>query len=87
MAEIKVSNLAITTTLSANDRVVVLTNTASTPASLKTVTVANLRLLTNVVPVSNSSNGTPGQIAYDNTNVYICVANNTWGRASLTLSW
>lgn len=86
MAEIKVSNLAITTTLSANDRVVVLTNTASTPA-LKTVTVANLRLLSNSAPIFSNSNGMPGQIAYDGSNIYVCVANNTWGRASLTLSW
>lgn len=86
MAEIKVSNLAVTTTLSANDRVVVLTNTSSSPV-LKTITTSNLKLLSNSAPVSNTSNGTPGQIAYSNSYVYVCVANNTWGRASLTLGW
>lgn len=86
MPEIKVSNLAIATTLSANDRVVVLTNTNST-AVLKTSTVANIRLLSNSVPASNTSNGVAGQIAYDGTSVYVCVANNKWGRSSLTLSW
>jgi hypothetical protein len=86
MAEIKVSNLAVTTTLSANDRVVVLTNT-NTAAVLKTITSANLKLLSNTVPVANTSNGTPGQVAYNNNHLYVCVANNTWGRASLTLGW
>lgn len=86
MAEIKVSNLAITTTLSANDRVVVLTNT-NTTAVLKTITSANFKLLSNTAPASNTANGTPGQMAYDANYVYVCVANNKWGRASLTLGW
>lgn len=87
MPEIKVSNLAITTTLSANDRVVVLSNTNTTPV-LKTTTLSNIRLITsNTAPASNTSNGTAGQIAYDNSYVYVCVANNKWGRSTLTLSW
>lgn len=86
MAEIKVSNLAVTTTSSANDRVVVLTNTNST-AVLKTITAANFKLLSNTVPASNTANGTPGQVAYNSSYIYVCVANNTWGRASLTLGW
>lgn len=86
MPEIKVSNLAIATTLSANDRVVVLTNTNST-AVLKTSTVSNLRLLSNSAPASNTANGVAGQVAYDGTFVYVCVATNKWGRSPLTLSW
>ena len=86
MAEIKVSNLAVTTTLSANDRVVVLTNTNST-AVLKTITAGNFKLVSNNAPASNTAAGIPGQIAYDSSHVYVCVANNTWGRASLTLNW
>jgi hypothetical protein len=87
MPEIKVSNLAIATTLSANDRVVVLANTSSSPV-LKTATLANIRLLTpNTAPASNTSNGVAGQIAYDNSYVYVCVANNKWGRSALTLTW
>jgi hypothetical protein len=39
------------------------------------------------VPASNTSNGVAGQIAYDANTLYICVANNKWGKASLTLSW
>lgn len=86
MSEVKISALPVTTTLSANDRVVVLTNTNST-AILKTITSANFKLLSNTVPVANNSNGTPGQVAYSNNYLYVCVANNTWGRTSLTLGW
>jgi hypothetical protein len=88
----KISELAVATTLSANDRVVVLVNPSST-ANVKTITTSNFansvaaKFISNTVPTSNTSNGTPGQIAYSNTHVYICVANNTWGRATLTLSW
>lgn len=41
---------------------------------------ANVALATTVtrVPTSNSDYGTPGQIAYDSSNMYICVANATW---------
>lgn len=88
----KVSELAVATTLSANDRVVVLVSPATT-ANVKTITTSNFansvaaKLISNSAPASNTSNGTTGQIAYTNTHVYICVANNTWGRAALTLSW
>ena len=88
----KVSDLAVATTLSANDRVVVLVSPATT-ANVKTITTSNFansvaaKLISNSAPASNTSNGTTGQIAYTNTHVYICVANNTWGRAELTLSW
>jgi hypothetical protein len=35
------------------------------------------------VPVSATAAGKPNQIAYDATHVYICVATNTWVRATL----
>jgi hypothetical protein len=35
-------------------------------------------------PTSVSSTGTQGQVAFDSTHIYVCVANNTWRRASLT---
>ncbi len=34
-------------------------------------------------PVSSSSSGSPGQIAYDATHIYVCVATDTWVRATL----
>jgi len=88
----KISELAVATTLSANDRVVVLVS-PSTTANVKTITTSNFansvaaKLISNSVPSSNTSNGVPGQIAYNNNYIFVCVANNTWGRASLTLSW
>jgi archaeosine-15-forming tRNA-guanine transglycosylase len=88
----KVSELAVATTLSANDRVVVLVN-PSTTANVKTITASNFansvaaKFISNSVPTSNTSTGSPGQIAYSNNYIFVCVANNTWGRATLTLSW
>lgn len=35
------------------------------------------------VPASATANGTPGQVAYDATHFYVCVADNTWVRATL----
>lgn len=34
-------------------------------------------------PAAANSPGTPGQIAYDASYVYICIANDTWKRASI----
>jgi hypothetical protein len=88
----KVSELAVTTTLSANDRVVILSNPSSA-ANTKTITAANFansvaaKFISNSAPTSNTSNGAPGQIAYDSNTLYVCVANNKWGKSSLTLAW
>lgn len=88
----KISELTVATTLSATDRVVVLTNPSST-ANVMTITTSNFansvaaKLISNSAPVSNTSNGTTGQIAYDGTHVYVCYQTNKWGRTELTLSW
>ena len=37
-------------------------------------------------PVSSSSAGTAGQIAYDSSHFYVCIATNTWVKFSNT-SW
>jgi hypothetical protein len=34
-------------------------------------------------PATSSSAGVAGQIAYDATHIYVCVAPNTWVRATL----
>lgn len=34
-------------------------------------------------PASASDTGTPGSIAYDSTHLYVCVATDTWVRATL----
>ena len=38
------------------------------------------------VPLSSVSSGTAGQIAYDESYLYVCTATNTWGRSSIS-SW
>jgi len=88
----KISELVVATTLSADDRVVILANPASF-ANVKTITTANFansvaaKLILNVPPASNTSNGIPGQIAFGSNAIYVCTANNKWGKASLTFSW
>jgi hypothetical protein len=34
-------------------------------------------------PATATSAGTPNQVAYDATHLYICIATNTWVRATL----
>lgn len=42
--------------------------------------------ISSVIPNSSSAAGTTGQLAYDSTYIYICVATNTWRRAAI-LPW
>ena len=92
MSEVKVSALPVANTLSSTDRVVVLVNPSSS-ASVRTITAGNFansipaKFISNSVPTSNTSTGIKGQIAYDNTSIYVCVANNKWGKTTLTLAW
>ena len=44
------------------------------------------RVLSASAPSSASATGTAGQITYDGTYIYVCVAANTWRRATLS-SW
>lgn len=39
------------------------------------------------VPAHSTSTGVVGQIAYDSTYVYFCVATNTWVKSLATVSW
>ncbi len=39
------------------------------------------------VPSSNTSPGIPGQLAYDNGTLYVCVGANVWGQTQLNLNW
>ena len=38
------------------------------------------------VPSSATDKGTPGDIAFDSSYIYVCTATNTWRRASIS-SW
>lgn len=55
--------------------------------SLETISAnvsGNLILSGDYIPTSNTSTGTVGQVVWDSGNIYICIATNTWRRASLT---
>lgn len=49
-------------------------------------TTVATRLASSTVPASASSAGTPGQISYDSSYIYVCVAQNTWIRSAFS-SW
>lgn len=48
---------------------------------------SGLNLIGNNVPASSSSIGVAGQVAYNSSYVYICVATNTWIRANIQSSF
>ena len=45
----------------------------------------NLIVSNSYVPTANSSAGSKGQISYDSSYVYVCIADNTWRRANLAI--
>jgi hypothetical protein len=45
----------------------------------------NLIVSNTYVPTANSSAGSKGQISYDSSYIYICIAANTWRRANLAI--
>jgi hypothetical protein len=50
------------------------------------VTIGGNLIVSNVyVPTANNSIGTRGQISYDSSYVYVCIAANTWRRANLAI--
>lgn len=42
--------------------------------------------ISNNAPLNAASPGIPGELAYDSTYLYVCIATNTWRRVSLS-SW
>ena len=44
----------------------------------------NLAISTNHTPSSATATGTTGTILWDSNYIYVCVATNTWKRASLS---
>jgi hypothetical protein len=45
--------------------------------------ICNIPGPTSSVPATMTSTGIAGQLAYNSSHVYVCVATNTWRRASL----
>lgn len=57
-----------------------------TTFSNSNVTIGGNLIVSNVyVPSANNSVGTKGQISYDGSYVYVCIAANTWRRANLAI--
>ena len=82
----KVSELPTASNVASTDRVLVLRDPSGN-ASVRTVTMSTLSanlIVSNSAPANSSANGFAGQIAYDSSYVYVCIANNTWKRADLT---
>ena len=66
-----------------NNSNVVVTTTSSTTFSGSILGTGSIASITTSVPATNNSAGTKGQIAYDSSYVYICVATNTWIRSAI----
>ncbi len=90
----KISELTVLTVAAGEDLLVVVDDPSGN-AVTKSISVTNL--LTNSanvratfiksdVPALANSTGVGGQITFDSSYVYVCVANNTWKRAQL-LTW
>jgi hypothetical protein len=50
-------------------------------------TVGYLETNADVVPATPTSTGTKGEVRYDGTHVYICVAEDIWIRSSIETTW
>lgn len=89
----KISELPVVTSAVGTDLLCVVAN-ASGNAVTSQITVTKLltasanlsvtSLRTESTPATANSTGTKGQIQFDTSYVYVCVANNTWKRASLS---
>jgi len=61
-------------------------NTAAKEITALQATLATTPTIVGV-PVSHTAAGTAGQIAYDNTHLYVCIATNSWIRAEFNSSF
>lgn len=81
----KISELPTAANVASSDRILVLRDPSGSP-SVRTVNVnifcANI-VISNSVPANSTANGIAGTIRFDTSYVYVCVANNTWKRATL----
>jgi hypothetical protein len=60
-------------------------NIADVTVSGQMVVFGNVFVNNVYTPTANSSVGSKGQISYDSSYIYICVADNTWRRANLAI--
>ena len=96
MADQRLSELPLATQANSADVIYIVQSGVSKrlPVSSLVATIKTPKLsavdssltLISSVPSTNTSTGSVGQIAYDSTHIYLCVATNTWKRAELA-SW
>lgn len=82
----KVSQLPTASNVASTDRILVLRDPSGN-ASVRTVTFSTVSaniVISNSVPANSSANGNAGTIRFDSSYIYVCVANNTWKRATLS---
>ena len=87
MADQKLSELTTATTVGQADLLYLVQGNVSKKASVSSLasSVASTIVLA-TPPATSTSTGVAGTLAYDSSNVYVCVATNTWKRSTLT-SW
>jgi len=81
-----VGSIRSTTSLIATTSITAGTTIQATGAitSGAALTGTALNVTTSYTPATSSSTGVKGQITWDNSYVYICIATNTWKRAALS---
>lgn len=67
-------------------RKITLSNLFANVSTNVVITGARLNLPSTAGPTTSTSTGTAGEIRYDDTFIYICIANNTWRRTQ-TFTW
>jgi hypothetical protein len=96
----KGSEFSVANSLSASDRIFILTssgNNATAPCSVlfantptvstsgnNAVSTANLIIRSSTAPANSSSPGIQGQVVWDSNSLYICVSSNTWIKFAAT---
>ena len=82
-------SFTVTGTLTANNTVStgLFTSSGNIVANGQTIFNGNLFIANTYVPASNVAVGSKGQISYNASYFYVCVAANLWARATLTTSW
>ncbi len=83
------TDFPVAANIAANDKFVVIrdpgVNNQIRLVSFHTIE-ANLQL-SNAAPLANNSTGLEGTIRYDDGYLYICYANDSWGRIALEVNW
>ena len=84
MADSRLTDLASITAAGSSDLLYVVQAGISKKIAVSSLTSSILATKFVAAPATTTSTGTIGQLAIDSSNVYVCVATNTWKRAALT---